>query len=271
MSLLVNTFLIVRRKWPCMGLRCEVFGHDFGESTIEESYDEGKRGTVLTVREYKSCERCEHIRNISENQGLISTTEESKANGERSEEVEHRTENKGPAGVRENAEVETEARDPVQAADETEPTEPPASTMAVSDNVAETSPDAAASDESPAVTESALLETTDDAVILSETQEPDDDSDTPSSNDDAVLIDDAATDTAEPSSETPKEPGIGNGRDEQSYTADRSKNTTSDSVPTYQCPRCEFELPASESSFFPGDVCPQCRVGYLEDVSDGES
>ncbi|MFU1783762.1 hypothetical protein ACM16X_20565 [Haloarcula japonica] len=238
---------------------------------IEESYDEGQRGTVLTVREYKSCERCEHIRDISENQGLISTTEESKANGERSDEVEHRTGNKGPSRVRENAEVKTEARDPVQPADETEPNESPASTMAASDNVAETSPDVAASDKSPAVTESTLLETTDDAVILPETQEPDDDSDTPSNNDDAVIIDDAATDTAEPSSETPEEPDIGNGRDEHSHTADRSKSSTSDSVPMYQCPRCEFELPVSESSFFTGDVCPQCRVGYLEDVSDSES
>ncbi|MFY4814454.1 DUF7093 family protein [Haloarcula argentinensis] len=254
-----------------MGLRCEVFGHDFGESTIEESYDEGKRGTVLTVREYKSCERCEHIRNISENQGLISTTEESRANGEQSDKVEHRTENKRPAGVKENAEVKTEARDLGQAADETEPNEPPASTMAASDNVAETAPDMEASDESPSVTESTLLETTDDAVILSETEEPDDDSYTPSNNDDAVIIDDAATDTTEPSSETPEEPDIGNDRDGHSYSADRSKSTTNDSVPMYQCPRCEFELPVSESSFFTGDVCPQCRVGYLEDVSDGES
>ncbi|WP_229727340.1 hypothetical protein [Haloarcula argentinensis] len=271
MSLLVNTFLIVRSKWPCMGLRCEVFGHDFGETTIEESYDEGKRGTVLTVREYESCERCEHIRNISENQGLISPTEESRANVEQSDKVEHRTENKRPAGVKENAEVKTEARDTGQVADETEPNEPPASTVAASDNVAETSPDVEASDESPSVTESTLLETTDDAVILSETEEPDDDSYTPSNNDDAVIIDDAATDTTEPSSETPEEPGIGNDRDRRSYSADRSKSTTNDSVPMYQCPRCEFELPVSESSFFTGDVCPQCRVGYLEDVSDGES
>jgi hypothetical protein len=256
-----------------MGLRCELFGHDFGESTIEESYDEGKRGTVLTVREYKSCERCEHIRDISENQGLISTIEESKANGERSDEVEHWTENGRRSGERANTEDETETTDSVQAANETKPTDTAASTGAVSDNVAEPSPDAVASDESPPVSGSVRLEQTDDAVILSEsaTQEPDGDSYTPSSGDDAVLIDDSATDTAEPSSGTPEEPGIGNGRDEHSYTADRSKNTTSDSVPTYQCPRCEFELPVSESSFFTGDVCPQCRVGYLEDVSDGES
>ncbi|WP_225307897.1 hypothetical protein [Haloarcula sp. CBA1129] len=244
-----------------MGLRCELFGHDFGESTIEKSYDEGKRGTVLTVREYRSCKRCEHIWDISENQGLISTIEDSKANSEESDDVEHRTETKRQTGVGEHAEDRAEATDPMQATDEPEPTDTPASTVTVSDNVAEPSPDAEASGEPSAATESARLETTDDAVILpaSETQEPDDDNYTPPNSDGAVIIDDAATGTADSSSETPEKSDTGNGRDGHSHTAAHSKHTTSDSVPTYQCPRCGFELPVSKSSFFTGDVCPQCR------------
>lgn len=253
-----------------MGLRCELFGHDFGQSTIEESYDESEGGTVLTVREYKSCQRCEHIRNISENRGLISSMDESKANDERSDEAEHGDVTKCQAGQSENPKDEAEAIDTIRTAEKTEPTEK--STVTKSKTITEPSSDIGESDESSAESSSTPLEKTDDAVILSEseTQEPDDDSSTPSNSDDAVIIDDT-TDTADAPSETSEEPGTGNDRDGASRTAAELEKTTSDSDPTYQCPRCEFELPVSESSYFPGDVCPQCRVGYLEDTSDSES
>jgi hypothetical protein len=267
LSLGVNTFLLVRGKRPGMALRCELFGHDFGESTIEESYSEEERGTVLTVREYKSCKRCEHIHNISENEGLVSTTEESKTKDEQSAEAENRVEKKRQAGLREDVKEETEAIDTVQAVEETEPTDTPESTVTAPDKVEESSSEA--SDESSAGTSSVPLDKADDAVILSEpeTQESDDDNFTPLNSDGAVIIEDG-TDTADPSTEPSEELGTGSGRDDSSHTADDSENSTSDAVPTYQCPRCRFELPVSESSFFAGDVCPECRVGYLEDTSD---
>lgn len=254
-----------------MGMRCELFGHEFGDSKIEESYDEGERGTVLTVREYRSCQRCGHIRHISENRGLISTIAESKANDERSDDAEYRAETERQVGRREYAEDETEATDTGQPA-ETEPTDAPESTADASDTVANPSSDTEMSDASSAVTASTPPERTDDAVILSEsaTQEPDDDGSTPPNSDDAVIID-GASDTVHPSSETSEGSGTGNGQDESLHTADDLESTTTDSDPTYRCPRCEFELPVNESSFFRGDVCPQCRVGYLEDTSDSES
>ncbi|WP_434531908.1 DUF7093 family protein [Haloarcula sp. NS06] len=251
-------------------MRCELFGHEFGDSKIEESYDEGERGTVLTVREYRSCQRCGHIRHISENRGLISNIAESTANDERSDDAEYTAETERQVGRRENAEGKTEATDTGQAA-ETESTDASEPTAEALDTVADPSSDAEMSDASTAVTASTPPERTDDAVILSEsaTQEPDDDS-TPPNSDDAVIIDDAS-DTVHPSSETSEESSTENSRDESLHTADDLESTTTDSDPTYRCPRCEFELPVSESSYFPGDVCPQCRVGYLEDTSDGES
>jgi len=248
------------------------FGHDFGDSKIEELYDEDERGTVLTVREYRSCQRCGYVRNISENQGLISTIAESKADDGESDEAEYGTETRWRVGQRENAEDETEVIDTVQAVEETEPIDTLEPTANAPDTVADPSSDTEVSDASSAVTSSTPPERTDDAVILSEsaTQEPDNTGSTPLNSDDAVVIDDT-TDTVHPSSETSEGTGTGNGRDGSLHTADGLENTTPDSASTYQCPRCEFELSVSESSFFRGDVCPQCRVGYLEDTSDSES
>jgi len=253
-----------------MGMRCELFGHDFGASKIEESYDEGERGTVLTVREYRSCQRCGHIRNISENRGLISTTEESKANDGPPDKAEYSAETRQPVERQESVADETEATDTAQAA-ETDPTESPESATTTPETVGDQSPDAEVSDASMTEISSTPPEKTDDAVILSESepQEPADANTPPLNNDDAVIID-AATDTAHSPSETSDGPDSRNDRDRSPPTADDGENTSADSEPTYRCPRCAFELPASESSFFAGDVCPQCRVGYLEDTADSE-
>ncbi|WP_228841700.1 hypothetical protein [Haloarcula sp. CBA1127] len=202
---------------------------------------------------------------------MISTIAESKANDERSDDAEYTAETERQVERRENAEDETGATDTGQPA-ETEPTDAPESTANAPDTVADPPSDTEVSEASAAVTASTPPERTDDAVILSEsaTQEPDDDGSTPPNSDDAVIIDDAS-DTAHPSSETFEESGTENDQDESLHTADDLESTTTDSDPTYRCPRCEFELPVSEPSFFSGDVCPQCRVGYLEDTSDSES
>ncbi|MGB9951226.1 DUF7093 family protein [Haloarcula marismortui] len=254
-----------------MGMRCELFGHDFGASKIEESYDEGERGTVLTVREYRSCQRCGYIRNISENHGLISTIEESDANDGLPDKAEYSAETRQPVERQENAADETEATDRAQAA-EPDPTESPESAPTAPDTVGDQPSDTEVSDASTTETPSTPPERTDDAVILSESepQEPADAGTTPLNSDDAVIID-AATDTPHSPSETSEGPDSRNDRDRSTPTADDGENTTTDSDPTYTCPRCAFELPVSESSFFAGDVCPQCRVGYLEDTVDSES
>ncbi|EMA31267.1 MULTISPECIES: DUF7093 family protein [Haloarcula] len=254
-----------------MGMRCELFGHDFDKSKIEESYNERECGTILTVREYKSCQRCGHIYNISENQGLISNIEESKGHDGQSNEAEDRAETKQRVRQRRNTEAETEATDSGQRVEKPETTDTPEPTVAASNTVAEQSSDIEVSNKSSAVTLSKSLEKADDAVILSdsETQEPDDDNATSLNSDDAMIID-GDTDTAHSLTETSEEPRTGNSRGGSSHTADDLENTTNNPDPTYQCPRCEFELPASKSSFFTGDVCPQCRVGYLEDTSDSE-
>ena len=253
-----------------MGMRCELFGHDFGDSKIEESYDEDERGTVLTVREYRSCQRCGHIRSISENQGVISTVAESKATDGQSDTAEYSAETRQPVDQRETVADETESTDTGQAPAETDTADTPESAATASDTMVDSASDTEVNNESLTVASSTLSEGTDDAMILSESepQEPDAASTAPLDSDDAVIIDDA-TDTADPSSE-PSGSGSRNDRGGSPPTVDDGEHTTSDSDPTYQCPRCEFELPASESTFFAGDVCPQCRVGYLTDTLDSE-
>lgn len=242
-----------------MGLRCELFGHEFSDSMIKESYKDGEQGTVLTVREYKSCKRCEHVRDISENQGLISNIEESEANDRKSGESERRDKS------------ESESTDSVQAADETDPTGTLASKVTASDTVVESPSNREASDNPSAMDESVPLNTTDDAVVLSEseTQGSDGDSCRPPVSDGAAIID-SGQELSESSDTNHQNVSGSSNQDGHSNAVDYSQNITSDSSAMYRCPRCEFKLPMSESSFFTGDVCPQCRVGYLEDASGSE-
>ena len=73
-----------------MGLRCDVFGHDFGAPTIDEVREESDRGTLLVVREYETCRRCGAEHELSENRGLISQAPEPTDNATPSRESDGR-------------------------------------------------------------------------------------------------------------------------------------------------------------------------------------
>jgi hypothetical protein len=196
----------------------------------------------------------------------------SKEDDERLDEAEHRIKSKRQAGQKQNPQDEVEATDTVRAVEETKSTDMPESTATKPNAATESSSDMGKNDDSSVVSSSAPIEETDDAVILSEseTAESGDDSSVPLNGDDAVIIDND-TDAADTPSEAYGESDPENGRDENSHAADELENTTRGTDRTYRCPACEFELPVSESSYFPGDVCPQCRVGYLEDTSNRAS
>ncbi|MFC6726322.1 hypothetical protein ACFQE1_18530, partial [Halobium palmae] len=64
-----------------MGLRC-LLGHDFGEIEIEREREEEGEEMVVTVREVKTCARCDHRRVVSENKEVTSIRPPAEATAE---------------------------------------------------------------------------------------------------------------------------------------------------------------------------------------------
>ncbi len=58
-----------------MGLRCSLLGHDYGESEIEREREEQGNEVVVTVREFEKCQRCGTESIISENKEVTTLAE----------------------------------------------------------------------------------------------------------------------------------------------------------------------------------------------------
>jgi hypothetical protein len=50
-----------------MGIRCSVLGHDYGETGVERERDERGAEVVRTARQVRTCRRCGHERTMTEN------------------------------------------------------------------------------------------------------------------------------------------------------------------------------------------------------------
>lgn len=90
--------------------------------------------------------------------------------------------------------------------------------------------------------------------------------------DDAVFVDaDPESDASHPAADTgvgtdpDAETGPGTGiTSAQSAPAPGEGSSAPDGVPTeFYCPRCEFVAPGDRGSLRAGDICPDCRKGYL--------
>lgn len=65
-----------------MKLLCTALGHEFGDTTIEQHREERERGTVLTVREYRSCRRCGTEEEFYKNEGIVSAVSDDGTDGD---------------------------------------------------------------------------------------------------------------------------------------------------------------------------------------------
>jgi hypothetical protein len=78
-----------------MGLRC-LIGHDFGEMQTDRDRRERGDEVIVTITEYRECERCGHARVVSENKEVRSTAATEQAAPDEGEdapaELEERTE-----------------------------------------------------------------------------------------------------------------------------------------------------------------------------------
>jgi DNA-directed RNA polymerase subunit RPC12/RpoP len=247
-----------------MGLRC-LIGHEYGEP--ETSRDRNERGSevVVTVREYRECSRCGHRRLISENKEV--TTE---ATGASSEE---------PA-----AEASWSA-------------EPESEDQATVDAFAGSSVEPAGGHDEP------MSAAEDDGIILDDdSEEPrrgrgewpeasgddepeDEGSDEPEPWPDegsGLAPDEPAAseptgpdvDPLEAGPEPTGEPGDGSSATESGEETAEADATAEAAEPSprpdnrnteFVCPDCGETWPSRNASLRPGDICPDCRRGYLDE------
>jgi len=234
-----------------MGLRC-LIGHDFGDLQTERDRRERGDEVVVTIREFRECERCGETRLVSENKEVRSTvTEDSSAQTDAES-----AESDAPVG-----DVEAEEDDGVILEDEPEKAEARQRGEWPEDE----RPDAAAVEDA-APTPWPEVEGEDEGYAAEAGE---------SGPAEGVEFSGGLTPEA-----TPAEPDAAGGGSDGEEVVEASgesggfRRASPSPSPTGQqraassdteffCPECEFATPTADSSLRPGDICPECRLGYL--------
>lgn len=261
-----------------MALRCSLLGHAYGDSEVEREREEEGNEVVVTIREEQTCRRCGKTKLVSENKEVTAIREPTEETEPDDSDAEDAGTEPVDTGDGHDAEFVDEGPDDTD--------EVPAATRdagtTTDDDPEEIDPEA------------------DDAVILDD--DPEETSDDERGHGEWPDSDDTRTDEegwpavdgedegfdAETGSGEPEDVEFGGGlRPESSDTSEsetvverperraETTFTSVDSAPTpvestgsgagseYVCPECGFSAPGSGSSLRAGDICPECRSGYI--------
>ncbi len=240
-----------------MGLRC-LIGHDFDPpQTTREREDRGGE-VVITVREFRECSRCGHRRIVSENT-------EVKANPEAASEDDPAADDTGePSEPSVNGEFEdvTAAEDDgvileddPEAVEERQRGQWPEMDEADDESVEhEPWPEAEGEDEGfdaePAEDGGPAEDVTFRSGGLTPERASADYPPEPGDDDDDETV----------GSDTPA--GI---RSAESTTGSSGQQRLAGVETVFVCPECGHTEPTVSSSLRPGDICPECRRGYLSE------
>ena len=262
-----------------MGLRC-LFGHEFEGREVERDRREDGAEVVVAYRTVETCARCGRRRVVSENKEIkplrtgeepASTPAAEASTGESGSPPAPAPASAPDAGVESTT---TSGDDGADAASPPETAPPDASPAPeptdASDDAAiildDTTPSADA-DESAADTEAADTSDADDTPAAGEAGEAA-----------AWPAADADDDGFDAETPTPGGPTASTGADPAPWpdegTVERDRNGTRfvrpesadgdvDGATELHCPNCATAHAAASSSLRPGDVCPDCRKGYL--------
>jgi hypothetical protein len=235
-----------------MGLKCSIFGCDYGETEVEREREEDGSEVIVTIRETETCKRCGDVHLVSENKEV--TTMETAADI-----------------VADDLEDEPDAQTGVDVDNQEAETPPggqdvttgPATEQPVAEEASEPSiPDAE--------TEKAVKMSDPDSVDTSETP--------PAEEDDAVILDDEDDseddeDEERVPGEWPDEPENDDDWEqpteaESTIDQDSPEITSTGSAVTvpegdFHCPECGYTTPVESSSLRAGDYCPECHRGSL--------
>ncbi len=260
-----------------MSLKCSVFGHSFGDATVDREREEDGSEVVITIREVETCGRCGEQRVVSENKEVTtletpdaeevapdqpdatapdpaeSAAAETVAGSARADDVSDATD----AEILDDGDDADESTGTI---DSDEPVVPDAET---GQPAAE--PVADVADDAPPAPDEETDPATDDGVIL----EDDDGTDEPERQPGEwpEEPDDDGPDWEPPTfeEESDMEPGSGE-------RPDVEPTGTAVTVPegTFHCPECGFSTAVEASSLREGDFCPECHTGTLDHKADAE-
>lgn len=253
-----------------MGLRC-LIGHEYGEP--ESSRDRNQRGNevVVTEREYRECTRCGHRRILSENKEI--TTETAEPSSEEADEAPPAEASwSEPPETEDQATVDAFARSPSEpAGGPDEPMTAADDDGIILDDDAEAprrahgewpeadvggEPEDAASDEH---------EPWPDEVETAEPDPPEPAADEPV---DAGPEPSGAAETADevaPTDEAEETEVMAGSADTTARESEGSSPRPDNRNTEFVCPDCGETWPTQDASLRPGDICPECRRGYLEE------
>ncbi|MFB6352804.1 MAG: oxidoreductase [Halobacteriales archaeon] len=233
-----------------MGLRC-LIGHDYGEPRTERDRRERGSEVVVTVREYRECRRCGHQRVLSENTEVTTEAADQDAGAAETDASAadwSPPEPEGP-GLDDPPTYDSERADePASAAEDDgiilddEPDEPVRDHGEWPDAEVGDEAPVDATDHEPWPDESAAEEASPPAAVDTSTATADDGS--------ADVTGDGADEPVEDSGGPRGEPA-----------PSRPDNQDTELV----CPDCGETWPSLNASLRPGDICPECRQGYLDE------
>lgn len=234
-----------------MGLRC-LIGHDFGDLQTEQDRRERGDEVVVTIREYRECARCGETRLVSENKEVRSVVTEASP-----EEVD--ADDETAASPVEDVGADDDdgviLEDEPEAAPERKRGEWPGDDRAdpaeTGDGDPDPWPDVDGEDEGYAaeVGDSGPAEGVEFSGGLTPEASPAE-PDTAGGGADGDEVVEASSEGGGFRRASPSPSPTGQQR---AMSADTE----------FFCPECEFVTPTADSSLRPGDICPECRLGYL--------
>ena len=256
-----------------MGLRCSLLGHDYAESEIEREREEDGKEVVVTVREFKECRSCGERSVVSENKE-VTAIEDPEPNPEPPESEAVDTE---PAASVATSDGESTASsgnfEPPETAeeddgvilddeDDEEPVERSHGEWPESDDHGQEPaergrgewPETDADDEGF----DAQFEESEDADVQfggGFTPEPD-----LEAEEDVQFVE---PDPGEPSTPDDEQDDTGFTRARAAPQPDQAATSTRDGE--LVCPECGQVDKMADSSLRAGDICPECRKGYLSE------
>jgi hypothetical protein len=308
-----------------MGFRCSLLGHDYGASEVDRDREERGDEVVVTVHEFKTCDRCGTTKTVSENKEVTSIAADEDVPGEADAgggvlidagDSEQPTDDSTAAATSDQDPGEPEATDAPEAVTDEEAQSPAQEDRPApagdTEQPAEASPD-------PAAVEEASDAPKDDAVILDDDDEskgdreygewpahergedrpsgespadwpetggtdeghdaapPEDDVDgmAPLEDDgelvpgaraypdeDAHVLTDDTPGGATGEQVTGEQPSAGTGITSAGSVPAPDTASRGQTAAPLVCPECETTV-RSRDSLRQGDICPECKRGYL--------
>jgi hypothetical protein len=281
-----------------MGVQCTVLGHTYDGTESEERREDRADGTVLISREYQVCTRCGAQKELYRNEQLLpnrtpEASEDSSANEANSEShdaktgVDPATDETQTAQSGSGSTAQSGDREPVAASDAVVPgpgttpetTEEDAGGVILEadgggrDSTERAGPEGRGFGEWPQEATAGSTDSegqnstdeqpTDDGVVLSGASE----SSSQAETDDSAQRS-ARTETAD---EWPTSTDAATAETERTLRGASETvselsafDTDEPSDPEIQCPNCDAGWARAETSLRDGDLCPDCRVGYVE-------